>query len=152
MSCSFNEQDNLGSINVMSQKLQSNLKLLSDYSYTCKHYSGLKKVNDKVSAVLEDALSTLPTEKKLILRMSPSKKKQKTLLSRNIQNYILYQWKDIKRLSLFEKYKSRVGTFADKVKVKSQVNVTMENKIDLTIHNTSMDHLGIGNKITTTGT
>ena len=72
-----NEQDNLGSINVISQKLLSNLKLLSDFSYTCKEYSSLNEVNDKVSRVLEDALSTLPTEEKLILRMSPCKKIQK---------------------------------------------------------------------------
>lgn len=49
-----------------------------------------------------------------------------------------------KRLSLFEKYKNRVGTFADKVKVASQVNVEAE---DMTIHNDSL----IGKKITKTG-
>ena len=35
------EQGQLGSITVISQKLRSNLKLLIDYSYTCKKYSSL---------------------------------------------------------------------------------------------------------------
>lgn len=140
-----NEQDNLGSINVISQKLRSNLKLLSDFSYTCKEYSSLNEVNDKVSRVLEDALSTLPTEEKLILRMSPCKKIQKNSI---IKKYSKLRSLPIKmrkkRLSLFEKYKNRVGTFADKVKVASQVNVEAE---DMTIHNDSL----IGKKITKTG-
>ena len=70
------EQGQSGSVTVISQKLRSNLKLLIDYSYTCKSYSSLMGVNDKVKKILEDALSTLPTEGSLILRCSPSKNKQ----------------------------------------------------------------------------
>lgn len=46
------EQDQLGSVTVISQKLRSNLKLLIHYSYTCKNYSSLMGVNDKVTKIL----------------------------------------------------------------------------------------------------
>ena len=43
-STSTAEQGQLGSVRVISQNLRSNLKLLTDYSYT---YSSLMAVNDK---------------------------------------------------------------------------------------------------------
>lgn len=139
------EQDQLGSVTVMSQKLRSNLKLLNDYSYTCKNYSSLMSVNNKVMKILEDALSTLPTEGNLILRCSPSKNRQKRTLATKhsitkkygkLRSLPMKQCK--KRLTLFEKYKNRVGSFADKVKAASQITVA-EHKKDPPIHIPSMN-------------
>lgn len=50
-----------------------------------------------------------------------------------------------KRLTLFEKYKNRVGSFADKVKAASQITVAEQNE-DPSIHISSMNQVVNGNK------
>ena len=55
-----------------------------------------------------------------------------------------------KRLTLFEKYKNRVGSFADKVKAASQITVA-EQKEDPLVHISSMNQVAIGNKTVVKG-
>ena len=56
-----------------------------------------------------------------------------------------------KRLTLFEKYKNRVGSFADKVKAASQITVA-EQKEDPPVHVSSMNQVVNGSKTIVKGT
>ena len=118
---------NLESVKIMSEKLRSNLKLLVDFSHTSKDHKSLRDVNNQITKVLCNAMSTLPSEDNLYLRCSPKKKTSASIISKkyfNLRN--LPMKKKNKKLTLYEKYKNRVGVFAEKVKKASHIQVSEE--------------------------
>lgn len=92
------------SVKIMSEKLRSNLKLLVDFSHTSKDHKNLRVVNNQITKVLCNAMSTLPSEDNLYLQCSPKKKKCLYLSKKypNLQNLLMK--KKNKKLTLYEKY------------------------------------------------
>ncbi|XP_065920361.1 uncharacterized protein [Dysidea avara] len=125
-----NEQRPSQSVKIMSEKLHSNLTLLVDFSYTSKDYESIKNINNQIIKVLRNAMITLPTKENLPLRCSPKKKKHTSIITKKYSNLrSLPMKKRNKKLTLYEKYKNRVGVFADKVKQASHVHIDGENQI-----------------------
>ena len=85
------KQRNSESVKMISEKLRSNLTLLVNFSYTSKDYNSLRDINNEITKVLSNALSTLPTEENLHLRCSPKKKTHASTISKKYSHSAVYQ-------------------------------------------------------------
>ena len=113
------------SVSELSQRLRSNLKLLTDFSYICRDPASLENINKKVEELLCHCKSSLPAESGLTLLPSPAKKRKICTPSHSTVSKKISKLRPLplhkrkRKLTLFEKYKNRVGRFADTIKAAS---------------------------------
>lgn len=117
----------LKAIDPLAVSLRSKLQLLQDFSYLCKDKAALATVNDCVESAVQTADSLLKREGGLVLHSTPEKRRK---VSKETTDKLrcLPSRKRKKRLSLFDRYKKRVGKFADSVKAGSQVTIQPAGK------------------------
>ena len=112
-------------IDPLAISLRSKLQLLQDFSYLCKDKASLATVNNCVESAVHAANSLLKREGGLVLQPTPEKRRK---VSKETTDKLrcLPSRKRKKRLSLFDRYKKRVGKFADSVKAGSQITIQPE--------------------------
>ena len=116
------DEGNSKAINSLAVSLRSNLQCLQDFSYLCKEKASLTTVNNCIESALHTANSFLKREGGLILQPTPEKRRK---VSKEKANKLrcLPSRKRKKRLSLFDRYKNRVGKFADTMKASSHISI-----------------------------
>ena len=115
----------LKTIDPLAVSLKSKLQLLQDFSYLCKDKASLGTVINCVESAVQTADSLLKREGGLVLQSTPEKRRK---ISKETTDKLrcLPSRKRKKRLSLFDRYKKRVGKFADSVKAASQITIQPE--------------------------
>ena len=103
-------------IEVLTGSMRSDLHVLQDFTYLSKDHSALTIVASMIKETVNLAKSLLPEGCGLILRPTPEKRNIRGLLQNITTLCPLPSRKCRKRLSLFDRYKKRVGRGADKVK------------------------------------
>ena len=109
----------------LAENLRVSLQQLVDFSYTCKDEGVLREADKRINSVLTFALSKTKNEEGLVPRQSPAKRRKLCEPSSTAAKLRdLPQLRRVpKRKSLFEKYKRRVGLFADKVRSRSHLSI-----------------------------
>ena len=120
--CSLNSEEK--GIDPLAVSLRSKLQFLQDFSYLCKDESSLATINDSIGSAVSTANSLLKREGGLVLQPTPEKRRK--VDSSKLR--CLPSRKRKKKLSLFERYKNRVGKFADTVKASSHISVLSDHE------------------------
>ena len=100
----------------LTLSIRSDLQVLQDFTYLSKDHSAVAKVASMIKETVTVAKSLLPVDSGLVLRPTPQKKNIKGILQSASTSRPLPSRKCRRRLSLFDRYKKRVGRAADRVK------------------------------------
>ena len=114
--------------------LRANLEVLVNFSYSCTSYSSLKEVNHEVEKLINLCKLRLPVSEGLILNPPPVKRRKlcdSSIKSKTSAISSLPVRKRKRKLSLFDKYKNRVGAFADMIKEAAEVSINAAQNVDV---------------------
>ena len=102
------------------------LQLLQDFSYLCKDETSLAAIVDCIGKAVTTANTLLKREGGLVLQPTPEKRRKVNVDTSKLRPLPSHKRK--KKLSLFDRYKNRVGKFADVVKASSHIYIVPEAK------------------------